>query len=85
MAADFEWKKLSFVIEATGLLHNEQIEQAQSRTANALKKSVATAWELFKTNLESDQLQRRKYLSATSGDEARARAAVVDTLEVMEG
>jgi len=52
MAADFDFKKMSFVLEACGTLHNEQIEQAQSKTASALKKSLASAWELFSTNLE---------------------------------
>lgn len=81
MAADFDFKKMSFVLEACGTLHNEQIEQAQSRTASALKKSLASAWELFSTNLESDQLLRDKYLASCSGDEARQRAAIIESLE----
>lgn len=65
--------------EARGLLHTEQLEMAQSKTANALKKSVASAWELYKTNLESDQVLREKHVSACSGDVSRQRAAIVDS------
>ena len=81
MASDFDFKRMSFVVEARGQLHSEQIEMAQSKTASALKKSVASAWELFKTNLESDQLLRDKYVAACSGDESRQRAAIIDSLE----
>ena len=81
MAADLDFKKMSFVLEACGTLHNEQIEQAQSKTASALKKSLASAWELFSTNLESDHLLREKYMASCSGDEARQRAAIIESLE----
>ena len=81
MDPEFDFRKMSFVVEARGALHHEQVEQAQSRTASALKKSVASAWELFQTNLQSDQILREKYVSACSGDEARQRAAVIDSLE----
>ena len=73
---------MSFVVEASGSLHNEQLEQAQSRTANALKKSLGAAWELFQTNLQSDQVMRDKFLNSCSGDESRQRAAIIDSLEV---
>ncbi len=85
MDKDFDFKKMSFVVEARGLLHTEQLEMAQSKTANALKKSVASAWELFKTNLESDQVLREKHVAACSGDESRQRAAIIDSLEVRKG
>ena len=81
MAADFDFKKMSFVLEASGALHSEQLELAQSKTASALKKSVASAWELFCTNLESDQLSRQRYLGSCEGDEARQRAAIIESLE----
>lgn len=82
MAPDFDFRKMSFVVEASGSLHNEQLEQAQSRTANALKKSLGAAWELFQTNLQSDQVMRDKFLNSCSGDESRQRAAIIDSLEV---
>lgn len=85
MNPDFDFKKLAFVVEAREALHNEQLEMAQSRTASALKKSLASAWELFRTNLESDQVQRAKYLQSCSGDESRQRAAILDSLEVELG
>ena len=81
MAGDFDYKKLSFVLEGKGLLEDQQLEAAQSRANNALHKSQALAFELFKTQLEQDQIARRRYLSSTAGDETRARAAIIESLE----
>lgn len=72
---------MSFVLEAKGLLQDTHLQEAQSRTTNAQKKAVAAAWHLFQSNLENDQLIWKKYLLASSGDEARARAAIVQSLE----
>lgn len=81
MATDFEFRRLSFVLELKGALQEEQLEAAQNRASNALKRSQATAFELFRTNLEQDQLHRRKFLSTTFGDQNRLRASVIETLE----
>ena len=85
MVSDFDFRKMSFVVEARGALHHDQLEMAQSRTANALKKSLNSAWELFQTNLESDHVLWDKYTASCSGDEARQRAAIIDSLEVHKG
>ena len=81
MNPDFEWKKLSFVLEGKGLMQEEALELAQSKASSAYKKSLVSAFELFKSNLEQDQLLRRRYVQAAVGDESRARAAIVDSLE----
>ena len=77
----WDWTKLSFVLEATGQLQDEEIVKAQSKINNALLSSLQAGYSLFETNLETDQLQHRRYLVASSGDEAKARAAVVGSLE----
>lgn len=61
-----------FCAGGQGTLADQQLEAAQSKTSSALKRSQISAFELFKTNLEQDQILRRKYISATSGDESRA-------------
>ena len=81
MTENFDFKKLSFVLEGKGLWEEQQLEAAQSKANSALKKSQATAFELFKTNLEQDQLLRRRHVSASTGDESRARAAIIASLE----
>lgn len=77
----FDFKKLTFIMELKSSLQEHEIEQAQSKAASALKKSNATAFELFKTRLEQDEIHRRKYTESTKGDEFRARAACVESLE----
>lgn len=81
MPSDFDYRKLSFVLEGKGLMQDHQLEAAQSKAASALKKSQASAFELFKTNLEQDQMVHRRYLSTSIGDESRARAAIIGSLE----
>ena len=39
------------------------------------------AMPFSETNLQNDQLQHRRYLQTSSGDEAKARAAVISSLE----
>ena len=79
--SEFDWTKLSFVLEAKGQLQEEEITKGQNKINSALQNSLQAGFSLFQTNLENDQLQHRRYLLASSGDEAKARAAAVGTLE----
>ena len=78
---DWDYKKLSFVLEAQGSLQDDELAKAQSRTNSALNNSLQAGFSLFTTNLENDQLAHCRCLLASSGDEAKARAAVVSSLE----
>ena len=81
MPKGWDWEKLSFVLEAEGKLQDEELVKAQSKTNSALHNSLQAGFSLFATNLENDQLAHRRWLLASSGDEAKARAAVVASLE----
>lgn len=74
---------MSFVLESQGILQEAEINKAQSRIHSALQSSLQAGFELFKTNLQNDQLTHRRYLLASSGDEAKARTAVVSSLEAL--
>ena len=78
---NFDYRRLSFVLEGKGIWQDHQLEAAQTKANSALRRSQASAFELFKTNLEQDQMLRRRYISASSGDESRARAAIIESLE----
>lgn len=80
-STEFDWKKLSFVLEAKGIIQEHQIASAQSRIQSAFKQSILAGFNLFKTNLEADQVAHRKHLAAASGDSQRARAALVNQLQ----
>ncbi|CAK8999283.1 Uncharacterized protein SCF082_LOCUS6128 [Durusdinium trenchii] len=82
MEPGWDFRKLSFVLEAKGEVQQEELSRAQSNISSALQSSLNAGFNLFKTNLESDQLLHRRHLLASSGDEARARAAIVGQLEV---
>ena len=82
MASDWDWQKLSFVLEAQGKLQDDELTKAQSKNNSALVSSLQAGFSLFETNLQNDQLQHRRHLLASSGDEAKARAAMVASLEV---
>ena len=81
MEPGWDFRKLSFVLEAKGEVQQEELSRAQSNISSALQSSLNAGFNLFKTNLESDQLLHRRHLLASSGDEARARAAIVGQLE----
>lgn len=82
MDSEWSWKKLPFILEMEGQIHDDEIGKAQSKINSALQSSLQAGFSLFETNLETDQLQHRRYILASSGDEAKARAATVSSLEV---
>lgn len=77
----WDWQKLSFVLEKKGEVQDEEIWKAQKRINSALHSTLQAGYALFETNLQNDQLQHRRYLQTSSGDEAKARAAVISSLE----
>ena len=77
----WDWHKLSFVLEKKGEVQDEEISKAQKRINSALHNTLQAGFALFETNLQNDQLQHRRYLQTSSGDEAKARAAVISSLE----
>ena len=78
---NWDWQKLSFVLELKGAVQDEEVLRAQSKINSALQSSLQAGFSLFETNLSNDQIQHRRYLLTSSGDEAKARAAVVASLE----
>lgn len=70
------------MLELKGAVQDEEVLKAQSKISSALMTSLQAGYSLFCTNLETDQLQHRRYLLTSSGGEAKARAAVVSSLEV---
>ena len=81
MSKDWDWQKLSFILEEQGKVQDDEISKAQSRTNSALLNSLQAGYSLFTTNLENDELSFKRWQLASSGDEAKARAAVVASLE----
>ena len=81
MSKDWDWQKLSFILEEQGKVQDDELTKAQSRTNSALLNSLTAGYSLFTTNLENDALSFRRWQLASSGDEAKARAAVVSSLE----
>ena len=79
----WDWQKLSFVLELKGAVQDEELSKAQSKINSALQSSLQAGYSLFETNLQNDQLQHRRYLLTSSGDEAKARAAIVASLEAL--
>lgn len=77
----WEWQKLSFALELKGVVQDEEVLRAQNKINSALQSSLQAGFALFETNLSNDQIHHRRYLLASSGDEAKARAAVVASLE----
>ena len=84
-SSEFDAKKLSFVLEAKGVVQEHEIARAQSRIQSAFRQSLVAGFELFKTNLDSDQSTHRRHLVTASGDVQRARAAMVNSLQDWAG
>jgi hypothetical protein len=69
-------------LELQGAIQEEEVKKAQNKISSALQSSLQAGFSLFLQNLENDQLLHRRYLLTSSGDEAKARAAVVASWEV---
>lgn len=77
----FDFKKLSFVQEASGRRQEEQLMSAQSSVNNARKNSLQAAFNLFATNLANDQILQDKYLASADMSSQRTRSILVHSLE----
>lgn len=78
----FDFKKLSFVQEASVNQHEAHIISAQSSINNARKQSLMAAFNLFTTNLQNDWVLQDKYLASAAMTTQRARSVLVHSLEV---
>ena len=81
MDPTFDFKKLSFVQEASGRQQEEQLISAQSSVNNARKNSLQAAFNLFATNLANDQILQDKYLASADMNTQRTRSILVHSLE----
>lgn len=79
--ASFDYKKLSFLMEASGVIQEEHVLTAQSSVANARKQSLAAAYQLFQTNLENDQVQHEKFLASAEANASRTKTIMIQSLE----
>ena len=79
--ASFDYKKLSFLMEASGVIQEEHVLTAQSSVSNARKQSLLAAYQLFQTNLENDQVQHEKFLASAEANASRTKTIMVQSLE----
>lgn len=77
----FDINKLAFFAEATGTVQEGHILEAQNAVANARKSSLQAGFNLFRTSLGNDQVLHERHLAASKTDEAKARSAVLGSLE----
>ena len=68
-------------MEATGSLQEEHVLSAQSSVTNARKQSLQAAFNLFRTNLETDQAQHKKFLATSEASASRSRSIMIESLE----
>eukprot|EP00438_Fugacium_kawagutii_P017015 Skav225424 [mRNA] locus=scaffold680:210541:210849:+ [translate_table: standard] len=81
MDQTFDPDKLSFILEAKGIVQEEEVVKAQSRIASAFQASIAAAHKLFMHNLEGDQVEHRRKLSTVATDTERTRVATISALQ----
>lgn len=81
MDSEFEAEKLSFVMEAKGMVQEEAVVKAQSRIASAFHASMVAAHKLFVRNLEGDQIEHRRRLATASTESERSRTATIAALQ----
>ena len=81
MSSEFDAEKLSFVMEAKGLVQEEAVVKAQSRIASAFHASMLAANKLFVRNLEGDQIEHRRRLAMVSTESERSRSATIGALQ----
>ena len=70
-------------MEASGVIQEEHVQNAQSSVANARKQSLAAAFQLFRTNLDNDQVQHTKYLASAEANASRTKTIMIQSLEDM--
>lgn len=72
----FDFKKLSFVAEAAGVLQEQHIADAQSSVHNARKQSLQAAWKLFATSVSNDQVVHQRHKAALDLSSTRHKGTV---------
>ena len=82
MDPGLQWQKMAFVLEMTGRSAESFCEAAQSSVTNARLQSLQAAFQLFRTELATDQSVHRKEMLASTGDYERRHRSLVNTLEV---
>ncbi|CAJ1380673.1 unnamed protein product [Effrenium voratum] len=88
MEPGWDWRKLSFILEAQGKVQEREVCNAQSKVNSALQNSLQAGFSLFETNLESDHLKQRRPDAEvdTSGlVEARLQPWISETLAGLNG
>lgn len=81
MDPEFDFKKLSFVQEASHAQHEQNLVSAQSNVQSAWRKSLQAAWNLFVTNLRNDWVLQEKYQASAEMSSQRQRSVLVSSLE----
>ena len=81
MDPSFDPDKLSFVLEAKGMVQEEEVVRAQSKIASAFHASLVAAHRLFLNNLEGDQTEHRRRTAMATNDVERNRTATLGALQ----
>lgn len=72
------------MLELKGRVEDSYIETAQSSVCNARQQSIVAAFNLFKTELSTDQALHRKEMAACTGDFERHYSQLLCTLEARQ-
>jgi hypothetical protein len=81
---DVDVEKFPFVLECKGRVAEAYVETAQSSVCNARQQSMLAAFNLFRTELSTDQALHRKEMAACTGDFERHYNQLVSTLEACQ-
>ena len=79
-AIDVEWQNLSFILQLSARANSEFLAKAQSALRNAKLMAETSSWNVFKAELETDQVYHKTQMALQSSEVAKRKTALVETL-----
>lgn len=77
---DTEWQHMSFILQLSARANAEFLAKAQSASRNAKLMAETSSWNVFKAELETDQVFHKTQISLQTSEVAKRKTVLVETL-----
>jgi hypothetical protein len=75
------WKELAFVLQLSAQAQSDFLTKAQSTSRNLKVAAETSAFNVFRAELENDQIQHRARVALQTAEIAKRKCTLVNTLE----
>lgn len=78
---DENWKELAFVLQLSAQAQSDYLTKSQSTSRNLKVAAETSAFNVFRAELENDQIQHRARVAMQTAEVAKRKSTLVNTLE----